>query len=357
MAKYLEEIYYDRNNWTFRFARMVNVWGYKHLGKSHYEMPAGLKQLRNENSVFLYTGLHKSLWETTGILVVLHLQKMPLPFTGMGDNLIRGKFFQTLAKKTGVFLVKRATNRRELLESAKKLKDYILSYLAHGMDVIIFPEGTRKSILSTGEYGKFFSTAFESMLEYEKDKGEILESYPELRAHDSYIVPMNVDYSRIREDWEMIHTFQGKPRTLHLLDSLKMFKKIGDTYVSFGEPLKMTDYINMNRKDLAVLIREKCLELVKILPINIVSQAILDAVDKENNCINTATIEENIGINLQKLDHLKDRFRGFTAETAPADILKHVTNYVPCYRTGKINIKNLSFYKLYADFIGHYYKK
>lgn len=344
----------DRNNWTFRFAKVVNIWGYKHLGKPHVEMPPGLKELRKQGNIFLYTGLHKSLWETTGILVVLYLNKLPLPYTGMGDNLVHGKFFQTLAKKTGVFLVKRATNSREMLESAKQLKDFIVSYIAHGMDVILFPEGTRKSIINTGEYGKFYSTAFEAVLEYEKEKTTILQENPGLMSHDTYIIPVNVDYSIIREDWEMIHTFQGKPRTLHIFDSLKMIKKVGDTYISFGEPIKTSEYMNMNRKDMAVFVRSKCLELVKVLPINIVSRAILDSV--ENGVINKSVIEKNIAVNIEKLLHVKERFRGFSVGEAPVEILQRVARMVSCYREEHLDIKNYQFYKFYADFISHYLK-
>ena len=97
-----------------------------------------------------------------------------------------------------------------------------------------------------------------------------------MRAHDTYVVPFNTDYSKIREDRELVKESGSKPRTLHIIDSLKMLKHIGDLYISFGEPIKIADHLDKTRKELAVFAREKCLELVKILPINIVALAILD---------------------------------------------------------------------------------
>jgi glycerol-3-phosphate O-acyltransferase len=348
----------DRNNWAFHLAKFVNVWGYKHLGISHLEMHEDVKRLRmseDKKAVFLYTGLHKSLWETTGLSVALYLEKMPLPYAGMGDNLVKGKFFQSLAKRTGVFLIKRATNRREILASARMLKEYIMTFMASGIDVLVFPEGTRKSILQSGEYGVFFPSAFEALLEYEREKENILEHYPELSPHNTYIVPVNVDYSRIREDEEMIRSYKGKPRTLHILDSLKWTKKVGDTYIIFGKPIPVARHMDKNRKELSVFAREKCLELVKILPINIVSRAIVETL--ENGPVDSGRIEANITRDIEKLSALKERFRGFSTADSAADIIKKVARYEPIYRLNRIHKKNMPFYKMYADYIGHYFQE
>jgi 1-acyl-sn-glycerol-3-phosphate acyltransferase len=345
----------DRKNVVFQFAKTLSVWGYKYLTHPHLEIHEELYRLKKEKTVFLYASLHKSLWEATGLMVPLYLNKLPVPYAGTGDNLIGGKFFQKLAKKTGVFLIKRPTNRSEMLVSAKLLKEQVINHLAYGNDVLVFPEGTRKNILSHGEYGKFFPTTFEAMLEYEKIKIELSTRYPGLSIYDSYIIPTNVDYTKIREDWEMLADYRGKPPTLHILDSLKMLKHIRGTHISFGRPIKVSDHMDMDRKELATYTREQCLELVKILPINIVSLAVLDSVDGDH--IDTSKIEKNIARNIQRLEHLKDRFRDFNADDLPSDILKNVSQYENYFKIEKIEIKNLDFYRLYANYIRHYLSK
>jgi glycerol-3-phosphate O-acyltransferase len=354
MIELANDIISDRKNIVYFMAKHVNLWGYKHLGRSHAELHEEIIPLKEKDSVFLYASLHKSLWETTGILAALFNNKLPVPYTGMGDNLVKGKFFQALSKKAGVFLIKRPTNRREVLESAKLLKNYLITHVAHGKDVMFFPEGTRKSIISTGEYGQFFPAAFDALQEYERQKENIVANYKDLKPYDTYIIPTNVDYSKIREDHEMLATYKGKPRTLHVLDSLKMTQKVGDTYICFGKPIKVADYMDMRRKELAVYTREKCLELVNILPINLASKAILDSIKDEK--IDNAAIEPNIRKNIQTLIHKEHCFRNFTAKDAPGDILKTASKYERSFRTTNIDIKEAPLYRFYADFISHYFQ-
>ncbi|MGE5342471.1 MAG: 1-acyl-sn-glycerol-3-phosphate acyltransferase [Candidatus Omnitrophota bacterium] len=345
----------SRKNVVFLFAKYVSILGYKFFTRAYEEIPDDLLRLKKEeNSVFIYASLHKSLWEATGIIVSLYLNDLPIVYAGMGDNLVRGKFFQSLAKKAGVFLIKRPTNRSEMLESAKSLKSQLINFMMHGKDVLFFPEGTRKSILSQGEYGKFFPTAFEAVLEYEKNKAELSHLYPDTPLYNTYIVPTNVDYSKIREDLEMLEDFKGKPRTLRLWDSLKMLKNIRETYVSCGQPIRVAECQDIGRKELATLCREKCLELVKILPINLVSRAVLDSVDGDR--IDQSRIEENIGRNIEKLSHLKDRFRGFSSDDSPASILARVRSSEKYFRKEFLSIQSLDFYRLYANYINHYFE-
>ncbi|MCX6579886.1 MAG: 1-acyl-sn-glycerol-3-phosphate acyltransferase [Candidatus Aminicenantes bacterium] len=338
---------------VYLWAKFVSNTGYRFFSRPHLENPYDLKKLKKENAVFLYTALHKSLWETSGVMSSIYFQKLPPPYIGMGDNLVKGKLFQKLAGKTGAFLVKRPQTRKDVLESSKKLKQYVIYYMAHGIDVSIFPEGTRRNIPDKREYGNFFPTAFEAILEYEKNKEKILAEYKSLTAHDVYIVPFNVDYSKVREDYEIIRELEGKPHTLHILDSLKMIRHIGDLYISFGEPIKIADHLDKTRKELAVYTREKCLELVKILPINIVSWAILDA--HEAGRLGRDKILECIRENMGKLEGLKERFRGFEPGESPGDILDKTAR---CEKNFKnITPAHLPFYRLYADYINHYMKK
>jgi len=347
----------SRKNFTFRTARFFSTWGLKHLSIPHIEIEPELTELKKENSVFLYTGLHKSLWETTGVLSALYLSGLEIPFAGMGDNLIKGKFFHKLARKAGVFVIKRAKNRREILESAKQLKEYIISFLAQAVDVMVYPEGTRKNIPERGRYGDFFPTVFEATLEYEKNKKEIVAQENDLAVHNSYIIPFNVDYSHVREAKEMVENIGGKPRTLHILDSLSMIANVGHTFISFGKPIKVSDNLDKNRKELSLKVRKECLDLVKILPINLVAQSFVSCYERmsEKNIteIDDSCILESIKRNMDKLKDFKESFRLFSLDDSPVEIWEMVKKSEPHFRT--LEFHNIRLYRLYANYIEHYF--
>lgn len=355
MNKLDSKVITKRKKWVFGTARFLGILGYRLLAKPRVEIHEAVERLKKEQSVFLYAGLHKSLWETSGVLVafLLNIKNIQIPYVGMGDNLVRGRFFQSLAKRLGVFLIKRAKSRKEILESAKQLKEYILYFISRGLDVMVYPEGTRKSIPTQGTYGKFFPTVFEPLLEYEKNKETILKDNKNQPLYNTYIIPTNVDYSKVREDKELLEEYK-KPRTLHVKDSLKMIRKIREVYISVGEPIKVADHLDKNRKQLAAYSREKCMDLVKILPINVVARAILDSVNGDR--IMSDKIEKNIAGNIQKLSGLSERFRDFSIDDPPGDILERVAKYETAFQPKYLNIKNLPLYQMYANYIGHYFK-
>ena len=344
-----------RTKFVFGTAKFLGILGYKLLAEPRVEIHEHVEPLKKKQSVFLYAGLHKSLWETSGLLValLLNIKKIQIPYVGMGDNLVRGRFFQSLAKRIGIFLIKRAKSRKEILESAKQLKEYILYFISRGVDVMVYPEGTRKSIPTRGTYGKFFPTVFEPLLEYERNKETTRGDNENQLLYNTYIIPTNVDYSKIREDKELLEEYK-KPRTLHVKDSLKMIRKIRQVYISVGEPIKVADHLDKNRKQLAVYTREKCMELVKILPINVVARSILDSVDGAR--IRSDKIEENIAANIQKLSGLSERFRDFSLDEHPADILEKVAKYETAFQPKYLDIENLPLYRMYANYIGHYFR-
>jgi len=340
-----------RRGFTFFLARSISNWGYKNLTKAHVEFAQNLTDLKNRGSAFLYTGFHRSLWETSGMLSALDKNGLQIPVVGMGDNLIKGKLFVTLAKNTSIFLVKRGKSRREIVESARELKRNMYSFMAYGKDVLLFPEGTRTNIPRTGEYGGFFPTAFDALLEYEKRKNTIDKNIKDVEKIDTYIIPFNCDYSVIREASELVDFDSDKPRTLKILDSLKMLKHIKDVYISFGSPVKVSENLEKSRKDIAVLMRGKCLDLVKILPVNIVSTAFLDAV-KENKG-DMASIHNKIRSVLEKLKGHTKKFRGFEANSTPEEIYQLVSRSNHNFRV--ISKEKIYLYKLYSDYIRHYF--
>ncbi len=341
-----------RRGSVFFLARSISNWGYHRLTNVKTEFSEDLQKYKNEGAVFLYTGFHRSLWETTGVLSALHHYKLPIPLVGMGDNLIKGKFFVSLAKRTGsLFIVKRGKSRREVVESAKLLKKYVLSLMAYGRDTLLFPEGTRKNIPKFGKYGKFFPTAFDALLEYEKNKEDISRPDTEHEFGQAYIVPFNIDYSRIREAYELTGYNANIPRTLKIWDSIKMLKNIGNVYISFGKPIKISEHLDLSRKEISSLARNECLELVKILPVNIVAKAVINALSK--NSTEKSLIFENIAAILDQLNNLRERFRGFTHSEKPSEIFAKVADANKDFQ--KISSKKITIYQLYSNYINHYF--
>ncbi len=330
----------ERKSIAFKLAKFFAVWGYRHLGNSHVESDPELLKLRDEKSHLCFAGLHKSLWETTGLLVALNEEGFPIPITGMGDNLIKGAFFEKMAQRCGSFLIKRARSRSELIESARSLKKDVVEILTRDADIMIFPEGTRKGIPSKGRYGQFYPTIFEALIETEKQIGN----------QNVYVVPSNVDYSRVREDLEMVFDKSGTPRTLKVHDSFSMIKNLGDIHISFGKPIKVADYIKEGRKELADLTRTACTGLVKILPVNLISCAILNVSEKGK--ITKEKVLREIPVQITKFNAFKDKFRGFSSEDSAEEIFNKVSKYHICFRN--LSEENIPVYKLYSAYINHY---
>jgi 1-acyl-sn-glycerol-3-phosphate acyltransferase len=341
----------DRRNVYFWIAKTFALLGHRFLARPHVEMNeeiVGLK--RRSEAVFLYCGLHKSLWETSGILPPLYLAGLPVPYVGMGDNLVKGRLFQNLSRRIGAFLVRRPTSRRQMLESARKLRDDVLSFIAHGLDVMVFPEGTRKNIPTHAHYGDFFPAAFDAVLEYERNKGAILASNPGFRPYETFVVPFNVDYSRVREAEEMVGEEVGKPRTLHVFDSLSMIRNIGDTYLSYGRPIRVADHLERDRKGLASFCRERCLDLVKILPVNVASRAILEL--GAGPVVSPTALHQAIQRVVETLRPYADRFRGFGLGDAQVEIVRRAAQARVEFRG--LLPENVRLFRLYASYIAHY---
>jgi 1-acyl-sn-glycerol-3-phosphate acyltransferase len=341
----------DRRNVFFFIAKSLTLLGHRFLARPHIEMDSELIPLRQGGrAVFVYCGLHKSLWETTGVLAPVYLSGLPVPYVGMGDNLVKGRVFQAMSKRIGTFLVRRPTNRREMAESARKLRDDVLGFVARGLDVLVFPEGTRKNIPNLGHYGDFFPAAFDAVLDYERRKPAILEANPQLAPRDVYLVPFNVDYSRVREAREMVDEHSGTPRTLHVFDSFAMIRNIGETYLSYGPPVRVADHLDVDRKALAAFCRQRCLDLVKILPINVASRAILtlpEAPSVPRNALNEAILRVVDG-----LRPFADRFRGLAAVDPPEEVARRAAQAQLDFRG--LGPDDAKLYRLYASYISHY---
>jgi hypothetical protein len=268
----------------------------------------------------------------------------------MGDNLVHGRFFQGLSKRIGTFLIKRPGNRKELIASARKLRSDILGLIANGVDLMVFPEGTRKNIPEREQYGDFFPAAFATLLEYERDKERICAANPVVKPFDTYIVPFNVDYSHVRETRELLRNDASRPQTLHVLDSLSMIRNIGDTYLSYGKPIRVAERLDLDRKSLAAECRGRCMELVKILPINIVGLSMLRIAAATTPSM--PLIAETVRRCVNDLRPFADRFRGFSADDPPEEIVRRA-------RRGPLRFdhpapEDVPVYRMYAAYIRHY---
>jgi len=313
--------------------------GLRFLSRTHESISPRLFALQKQGYRFLYIGLHKSLWETSGVQTVLHRNRLPVPYAAMGDNLVRGRFFQAIAKRMGIFLVKRAQGRQGLLESAASLKRELKAHIRAAVDVMIFPEGTRKNIPQFGQHGAFFTTVFEAALELSQEGEKVA------------LVPLNVDYSHVREDREMLGSTARHPRTLHILDSLKMLSHMDDIFVSLGEPILLTDR-PWKRKDLAAHCRQACLDLIRILPINIVAWAIYSLLRK--NVRDAGSLYQEIEANIMALAPYQNRFRGFDLQSKGLELFRAVAKKRGEFRSwAEKKPEPLALFKLYRDYIGH----
>jgi len=303
-----------------------------------------LKKTEDKGAVFLYAALHKSLWETTGIQVALTISGMEVPWVGMGDNLVRGRFFQGIVERAGGFLIRRPRNRRDLILSARQLRDSVFSLLETRRSVLVFPEGTRRCISDHHCHGPFFPAVFEAVLEYARvQKGHGDEKIPPV-----FIVPVNVDYAKVREDREMIRRRSG-PLTLHVRDSLKMFRHIGDVYVSFGMPLNVSSLTHIDRRSLAEQTRKACLDLVKILPVNVVAHGMLRAY--RDGRIESKHFHDGIAAVMDDLSPYENRLRGMSLGDEPTELIRRVARFNPPFRD--FSSRTLPVVRLYADYIAH----
>jgi len=334
----------SRSRVVFGMVRRFGIWGFRMKCRPHLELAPGLQPEAEKGGVFLYAALHKSLWETTGIQVALTLSGLDVPWVGMGDNLIHGRFFQGLVERAGGFLIRRPRSRRDLIASARQLRDSVIALLETKRSVLVFPEGTRRGIPDNHRHGPFFPAVFEAVLQYARDR----ENAGDGKFPPVFIVPVNVDYARVREDREMIHR-RGGPLTLHVLDSLKMISHVGDVFLSFGSPMNVSEMLDLDRRALAEKTRDACLGMVKVLPVNVVAQGIIRAT--HGGRIDHAGINTGIQSVLEDLVPYTERMRGVCVDDDPAELMARAARWNHLFR--EPSERMLPVIRLYADYIGH----
>ncbi|GIU69556.1 MAG: hypothetical protein KatS3mg002_0792 [Candidatus Woesearchaeota archaeon] len=262
---------------------------YKKTSTIYTDIPDSTLKIINSEAPKLYVGLHKSLWETMGIPVVLKSNNAKVPYVVIGKNLVKGvsKFFM---QSIGGIYVERASKEksRQSYASALEIKKKIILALDIGYDVLIFPTDGRTK---NGQTNFFYSTPFDAALSLS-------------RKNPVYIIPVNVDYEKLPDMPRMLKSIEKeKSYTFRIWHFSDWLKNLGTEYVSFGEPILVD--CGFNRKELNRIVLERAKGLVKILPVNIYAEAAIRF--KKNNGI----FEKHVEKVLKELDPHKEKFRGF----------------------------------------------
>jgi hypothetical protein len=390
-----------RNPFLFNIAKGLAWSLIKTTSYKHYELPEEThelmkKQYEKRDISIYYAAPHKSMWETIGIPFSISWHDGDVPFIMMGNNLIKketGKIealLKYLGDRSGLVSVEREINPRAAVPII--ISD-ISKILSANRNVLIFAEGTRSR---NGLIQDFKPAGFQGLAQAVSNGAE------------SYIIPVNVDYSSlieaqefaaqnelgrikavmlsqefselniserkdllrnnyyktrfIQEDtfkniYEMINSQTNdlkeqwsqfeKSYTFKIKDSKRWKANIGDVYISFGDPM----YIAKNdskeyRKELAEKSKIACMDLVKIQSINIVSEAILRMNPRFGEPIKNNELYESIIGVVKDVSDYSDKFRGFDIFTKPKQLIKKSDI--------KINSEFLELYKIYSNYIGHY---
>lgn len=334
---------------AFGMIRAIATWGYRHLCHPHVDPGvAEIVRLKRDNpqAVLVYVSPHKSLWETTGIPTVIVFAGLPAPYVVMGANLVRGRFFTRIVRRIGGIIVSRPRTRAEMVAAAVQYTGILGAHLRAGIDFLVFPEATRTNIPRHGRSGDFFPATFEALLDYERNRS----SAPGTGGRECWIVPCNVDYSNVREAEKLVRAADKSAQTLHVLDSLKMLAHIRDVHISFGAPLRVADHLASHRKELAALARARCLELVRVLPVNVLAAAFTGVLEQK---LGPEAVSQRIQETLRQLAPHAHRFTGFAADTPVEEIWELARRSNPIF--SQPDPERLRLYRLYRDYIGHYF--
>ena len=390
-----------RSNLWFPIAKGLAWSLIKPTSTKHYEIPEETLELMKyqdkyrDCSIF-FVAPHKSMWETLGIPYAISWHDGDVPFIMMGNNLVKKeqgsleKMLKYILDRSGVVGVEREENPRT---SSPVMVSDISKIVLYNRNVLIFAEGTR----SKGGLIKDFKPAgFQGLVDAVSSGAK------------SFIVPVNVDYSQLIE----LNSFAGSneidnlvsamvrdgfplmdnPHQLmylrnayngmqfvdldtftriaeialskdkDIISSLALFKNkytfkvketkswkinIGDVYISFGNPIPVIK--GDNRKDLAKLSYDKCTDLVKIQPINVLSKAIVRLNPVFGEPIDNYALRSSIDDVVIDLQPFEDKIRDSNLYTKSEDIMSK----------SKIEIdsKLIEAYRIYNNNISHYVPK
>ncbi|MCC7574048.1 1-acyl-sn-glycerol-3-phosphate acyltransferase [Candidatus Woesearchaeota archaeon] len=300
-----------------------------------YEVPKETKELikrqnQKKDCALFFAGPHRSMWETVGIPYTITKYDGDTPFALMGNNLIKKEtgikeaILKYVIERSGIIWVEREKNPKAAIQKIIQTTETILS---KNRNIMLFPEGTRSR---DGLVKDFKPSILQGAINASKNT-------------DVYIIPINVDYSKLLEINEFAKNSGTYTFTVKDLNQWKT-THLGEIYISFDKPILISP--DTNRKIIAYETRKKCLDLVKIQPINIVSTAIT-RLNQQQEPLKKTNIEQTIEIIMKELEPHQEKYRGFKEYTEPNKIIKLTKQ--------EIKPELITQHQIYANYIAHYF--
>jgi hypothetical protein len=265
----------------------------------------------------------------------------------MGNNLLRKdkgpkerRLAEALERANVVALVERLNNKRQ---QADRVAFDAYTRLVRLMPLCGFPGGTRTR---TGVYPDFFPAIYQGVIDAAKD---LRDPFNPINDIPEYIIHTNIDYSKTLEVKEFVSENHDptKPHSFSFKHDFKKFmKNPGHVYISFSEPIRVNPYDD--RKVLAKQSFEACLNLIKILPINVMSEAMVRMNPEPGSPIDNNKLYDFVDGVVYDLSHHQHKFRRITIDN-PKKIVS--LSRVP------IDSRLMDMYNVYSNYISHYLSK
>ena len=267
-----------------------------------YDMPSStVNAMQNEFLRKAYIGKHNSLDECFLIPNAIRDYGGEIPYFVLGTNLVKGWFVVPTILVGGVYL-----NRKEIYKSARIMPIKMEKHWNSGHDMLIWPEDGREKF---GLIEKWRNSVIKAAIEYSK-YGKVL------------IIPENLDSTNITDMPRMIKNDPNmsideyltqkdeirkyiKPFTLRAHHLPDWWKDLGNKYVSFGEPIEVKPSDEIQK--LSTYSKEKCLQLVKILPDSVKAEAIM----RNRGNFNERAIFKTVEQIIDELSPHSNKFREF----------------------------------------------
>jgi hypothetical protein len=325
----------------------------------HYEVPQNTRNLirmqrEQKNCVIFYDGLHRSLADVVLGPYAINILGRDMfrgnfsggyiPTTMMGNNLVRKdkgpkerRLAEALERANIVASVERLKNKRQQADRVA-FDEYIR--LVNMISTLIFSGGTRSR---NGKFPDFFPASYQGAIDATKD---LRNPYNPRDDVPVYLVHFNIDYSKTLEVKEFVSESHNPavPHTFSFKNDFKKFmKNPGHVYISLSEPIRINPYDD--RKVLAKQSLDACLDLVKILPINIMSKAMVRMNPEPGDYIDINELYAYMDTVVSDLAHHQHKFRRVTADN-PKKIVSR--SRVP------VDSRLMDMYNVYSNYISHY---
>ncbi len=282
----------------------------------HIEMPDETRGAIAGQGPILYTSPHRSWWETAGMAYPILEAGGAIPYIAVGSNVKDNLLVKTLdiltlgqlskyLGKAGMFFVRREKARS--YSSTHSILGPAFELLSKGEAVAAWPTDGRNK---NGRTPPFRPTVYQAATAASAKSGQPV-----------ILIPYNTDYAWIRESKALAKAAKGtRAQKVGTRLLLSFLAPVDDVYISYAAPITVTP--NDDPKELAARAREKSLDRVKILPANVVAAAYLGLLDKGMPSAGEPMLLYAIEKTRESLLPHEDRWRGFSAEDSPRDILE-----------------------------------